>query len=126
MLLQLSHFPSFIPLHPAHSLPPSVPPCSSCPWVIHISTSASTFPILVLTFPFNFVLNIYASYSLYLFPILPPPTPTDNPPYDLHFSVSIPVLVVCLVCFGFLMLCCSYLSVCCQLLFIVFDLLFLR
>ena len=27
MLLQLSHFAPFTPLHPAHSLPPTFPPC---------------------------------------------------------------------------------------------------
>ena len=27
--------------------------------------------------------------------------PTDNPPCDLHFCGSVPVLVVCLVCFCF-------------------------
>ena len=30
------------------------------------------------------------------------PLPTDNPPCDLHFCDSVPVLVVCLVCFCFL------------------------
>ena len=40
----------------------------------------------------------YASSSLYLFPPIPPfPCPTENPPCDLHFSDSVPVLVVCLV-----------------------------
>ena len=48
----------------------------------------------------------YASYSLYVPPILPlappaPPPPADNPSFDLHFCDSVPVLVVCLVCFCF-------------------------
>ena len=46
MLLQLSHISPFTPLHPAHPLPPKFPPDGSCPWVIHISSLASTFPIL--------------------------------------------------------------------------------
>ena len=29
--------------------------------------------------------------------LLPFPLPTDNPPYDLYFCESVPVLVVCLV-----------------------------
>ena len=63
MLLQLSHFPPFTPLHPAHSLSPTFPPYSSRPWVIHISSWASTFPTLFLPSPclfctFNCVLSI--------------------------------------------------------------------
>ena len=48
MLLQLSHFCPFTQLHPAHPFPPTVPPYSSCPWVILISSLASTFPTLFL------------------------------------------------------------------------------
>ena len=69
MLSQLSHFFSS-PLSPSvlhtpfhqHSLP-----LSSCPWVLHTSSLASPFPILFLP-SLYFVLTIYASYSLYLFP----------------------------------------------------------
>ena len=43
---------------------------SSCPWVIHISSLASLFPILFFTSPY-FVFTIYASYFLYLFPHYP-------------------------------------------------------
>ena len=74
MLLQLSHFPPFIPFCPAHHLPPTFPPFSSCPWVIHISSLASTFPILLLPSP-----CLSSTYHLcYLFsvsfPLLSPPT----------------------------------------------------
>ena len=43
-------------LHPAHPLPPTFPPYSSCPWVILISSLASTFPTLFLPSPclFNY------------------------------------------------------------------------
>ena len=54
MLLQLSHFRPFIQLHPAQPLPPTFPPYSSCPWVILISSLASTFPTLFLPSPFLF------------------------------------------------------------------------
>ena len=99
MLLQLSHLPPFFPsaLHtPSH--PPSRP-FSSCPWVVHVSSLASTFPILFLTSPCPF-----CTYHLcFLFPVPFPPfsplrLPTGNSPYDFHFCDSVLVLV-CLVCF---------------------------
>ena len=104
MLLQLSHFRPFTQLHPAHPLPPTFPPYSSCPWVIHISSLASTFPILFLPSP-----CLFSTYYLcYLFsvpfpPLSPSQSPIDNPPCDLHFCGSVSVLVVCLAffCFGF-------------------------
>ena len=67
-------FPLFIPLRPAHPLPPAFLPFSSCPWVIHISSMASTFPIPILTSPY-FLPTIYATYSLYLSPPLLLPLP---------------------------------------------------
>ena len=96
------------PLHPAHPLPPTFPPpFSSCPWVIHISSLASTFPILFLTSPY-FLPTIYATYSLYLSPLSPSPTPLLITLHvgrvilcDLGFCDSVPALVVCLVCFRF-------------------------
>ena len=100
MLLQLSHFPPFTQLHPAHLLPPIFPPYSSCPWVILISSLASTFSILFLTSP-----CLCSTYHLcYLFsvpfpPLSPSHSPADNPPCGLHFCESFPALVVCLVCF---------------------------
>ena len=48
-----------------------------------------------------FLLTVYATYSLYLFCHCLPPFPTANPPCDLHFCDSFPVLVICLVCFCF-------------------------
>ena len=99
----------FPPLHSTPSGPPPpshIPPYSSCPWVIHISSLASTFPILFLPSPCRF-----ATYHLcYLFsvsfpPLSPSHSPVDNPPCDLHFCGSVPVLVVCLVCFCFCFRC---------------------
>ena len=105
MLLQLPHFPpslhSILPTPLSHILP-----YSSCPWVIHISSLASTFPILFLP-----SLCLFSTYHLcYLFSVPFPPlslshSPVDNPPCDLQFCGSVPVLVVCLVCFCFCLRC---------------------
>ena len=98
--------PPLTPLHPAHPLPPTFPPYSSCPWVMLISSLASTFPTLFLSSP-----CIFSTYYLcYLFsvpfpPLSPSQSPIDNPPCDLHFCGSVPVLVVCLVFFCFCFKC---------------------
>ena len=64
LLIMLLHFiPLFILLLPAHLLPPAFLPFSSCPWVVHISSLASSFPTLFLT-THCFLPTIYASYSL--------------------------------------------------------------
>ena len=92
--------PVFLPLY---SPPPAFPhPISSCPWVVHISSLASPLPILFLTSPCLFC----TYHSCFLFPVPlplyhPHRLPADNPPCDLHFSDSVPVLVVCLVCYCF-------------------------
>ena len=105
MLLQLTHF--FSPFYSSPPctapLPPAFPTLSSCPWVVHVSSLASPFPILFLTSPCLFC----ACQLCFLFPVpFPPfssfPLPADNPPNDLHLYHSVPVLVVCLVCFCFL------------------------
>ena len=74
-LLQSSHFPPLF-LYALHI--PSYPhplPLSSCPWVVHISSLASTFPILLLTFP-----CLFSTYHLcYLFPVPFPPFPPLPP-----------------------------------------------
>ena len=91
--------PFYFP-QPCTPSPTSIPPFSSCSWVIHVSCSASPFPILFLTYS-----CLFCTYHLcFLFPVSflpfsPFPLPTDNPPCDLHFCESLPVLVVCLVCF---------------------------
>ena len=100
MLLQLTHFLPFISLHPTHP-PTRIPPFRTCPWVVHINSLASAFPILSLTSP-----CLFSTYHLcYLLsvpsPHSPLPFPAGNPPCNLHFSNSVPVLVVCLVHFCF-------------------------
>ena len=106
MLLQLSHFPPFIPLHPAHPLPPVFPHFSSCPWVIHINSLASTFPILFL--PSNLSIFYLLFMLLILCTLSPSHFPAENPPSDHHFCDSVPVLIVCLVYFCFCFRCGCY------------------
>ena len=118
-------FPSLSPLHPAYPLPPAFLPFSSCQWVIHISSLASPFPILFLTSP-----CVFCTYQLcFLFPVpfplfSPLHLPVDNPPCDLHFGDTIPVLVVCLVVFvlGLVVDSCEFVVI---LLFIVLIFFFL-
>ena len=102
MLLQLSHSPLYSPL-PCTPPQPAFSLFNSCPWVVHISSLASPFPILFLTSPCLF--STYHLCSLFPLPFpyspLPLPLSADNPPCDLHFCDSVPVLVVCLVCFCF-------------------------
>ena len=82
--------------YPLHS---SNAPLSSCPWVMHISSLTSPFPILHLTSSCPF-----CTYQLcFLFPAPVPPfspflLPNDNPPNDLHIYDSVSALLVCLVC----------------------------
>ena len=130
ILLQLSHFfLSFISVHPPHPSYQNLPAFSSCPWVVHITSLASPFPILFLTSPCPF-----CTYQLcFLFPVpfsplSPLPLPTDKHPCDLHFCDSVPVPVVGIVSFHFCFLglvvdSCEFVVI---LLFIVFDVLFLR
>ena len=85
IIFYLIHFIDYaitvVPFPPLHSTPPCIPPpthippYSSCPWVIHICSLASTFPILFLTSPVYFLPTIYATYSLSLSPLSHPPTP---------------------------------------------------
>ena len=91
---------------PVPTLPPAFPNLSSCPWVVHISSLASPFPILFLNSP-----CLFCTYQLCsLFPVpfppfCPSPLPTDNPPHDLNICDFVPVLVVCLVSFICLFVC---------------------
>ena len=104
MLLQLSHSfsPPFITLCPVPLLPPAFPHLSSCPWVIHISSLASPFSILFLISTCLFsIYHLYFSFPVPLCPFYLLLLPSENPPCNLHFCDSFPVLVVCLVSFCF-------------------------
>ena len=99
-------FPPLTPLHPAHPIPPTFPPYSSCPWIILISSLASTFPTLLLLSPCLFsTYHLCYLFSVHFLPLSLSHSPTDNPPCHLHFYGSVPVLVVCLVCFCFCFRC---------------------
>ena len=75
IMLLVVPFPPLTPLHPAHHLPPTFPTYSSCPWVILISSLASTFPTLFLPSP-----CLFSTYHLcYLFSVPFPPSPPPTP-----------------------------------------------
>ena len=84
-----------VPLFPLCPSLPSTPiPSRNLP-IMHISSLASPFPILFLTFP-----CLFCTYQLcFLFRVPFSPFPADNSPNDLHIYGSVSVLLVCLVCF---------------------------
>ena len=101
-LLHLSHFfsPIYSPLL-CNTFPPTSPPSLSWyPWVIHVSSLASTFPILFLTGLF-YTYQLCSLFPVPFHPFSPHHLPADKPPWDLHFCDSVPVLIVCLVSFCF-------------------------
>ena len=82
-----------LPTSIAHTL-------SSCPWVVHISSLSSPFHILFLTFPCLFcTYHLCFLFPLPFYPLPLLPHPANNSPCSLHFYDSVPVLVVCLVCY---------------------------
>ena len=90
MLLRLSHFCPFTQLHPAYPLPPTFPADSSCPWVILISSLASTFPTLFLPY-------LFSTYRLcYLFSVPFPPSPPPSP-----LLITLHVISISMVLFLF-------------------------
>ena len=91
-------FSAFAPPPPStlHSLRPSPHHCS-CPWVMHVSSLATSFPILYFISPLLFSTYLYFLIPSLLHPF-PTPLPSDNHQNDLcvHDSVSV---LVCLFCF---------------------------
>ena len=83
---------SFPPLYsPPPCAPPPThsPPFSSCPWVIYISSLASTFPILFLPSP-----CLFSTYRLcYLFSVPFPLSPPPNPLLITLHAISISVVL---------------------------------
>ena len=75
----------FISLSRVPYLPLSFPHLSSCPWVIHISSLASPFPILLLTSP-SILYLLFMLLILYTFTSLSP----NSPLITLHvISISV-------------------------------------
>ena len=62
----------------------------------------------ILTLPLFSTYHLCYLFSVPFPPLFPSHSPYDNPPCDLHFCDSVPILVVCLVCFCFLDLVDSY------------------
>ena len=100
MLLQLSHF--FLPFIPLCPVPPTIIPPPQ------FTSMGPTYKFFGFSISYT-ILNphpLFCTYNLcFFFPVhslcyLPSPC-TGNPPCDLHFCDSVPVLV-CLVCFCFL------------------------
>ena len=99
-------YPSFSPLSPLCPAPQpsSIPPLSSCPWVVHIS---SLFPIPFLISPYLFMTTNYVSSSLYISPQSSRSPPRWNPsvwyPFLWFCSCSGGLLSFCFHCFSFLL-----------------------
>ena len=53
IVVQFPNFPLWPP-PPSSPFPLAIPPLSSCPWVVHVSSLASPLPILLLTSPWLF------------------------------------------------------------------------
>ena len=107
-----------------HSLRQSPNDCS-CPWVIHISSLATLFPILQFISPWLF--------CNYLFLLLKPLTSSPNvpnPPPIYISTIKLPsVSMICLssFCLSFIVrFYCSSISIFATLLFIVFIFFFLN
>ena len=71
----------------------------SCPWVMHISSLATPFPILYFTSPWLFCNYLFVLLN----PLTSSPIPLHSPPIwqpSKHsISMILSVLLVCLVCF---------------------------
>ena len=81
-------FPNFSPFVPPSALHPQTlqhpPHLSSCPWLVHISSLTSLFPIPFLTF-----LHLFYDYQLcFLFPVPSSPYFSPSPPAP-HWKPSI-------------------------------------
>ena len=81
MLIQLSQFSPFPPLHLAHPLLPQAVPISClCPWVMHARSLATLFPMLYFTCPWlfcNYQLVLLNPFTFFAYP--PDPSPLWQP-----------------------------------------------
>ena len=102
LLKQLSQFFPFSP--PSPSIPHSLrqfPHHCSCPWVMHIGSLATLFPILYFTSLWLFCDCTFVSFlnPVLLHAFLYTPIPSGNHQNALHIHDSVSVLLVCLVYF---------------------------
>ena len=70
--------PFFLPFTSLRPVPPPtrIPPLSSCPWVVHVSSLASPLPILFLTSP-----CLFCTYQLCFSLPVPFPLFSSSPPH---------------------------------------------
>ena len=104
MVLELSHF--FFPYIPLCPASPSRQHCP--PQFMSMGRKCKFFGFSISYTILNLSLSVLYLQIMLLSPctfppILPRLLPADNPPCDFHFCDSVPVLVVCLVCFCFIL-----------------------
>ena len=91
----------FPPLPPPPSTPNSLkqsPHHCSCPWVVHISSLATPFPILYFTAPWLFFNYLFVLLKTLTFSPIPSYTlPSGTHQNALHIHDSVSVLLVCLL-----------------------------
>ena len=87
------HFP-LCPPPPNIPFPPAIPTLSSYPWVMHLSSLASPFPILFLTSLCHFVLNNLG--FIIPSPFLPLPRPPSQPATIPVFFLTMILYLFCL------------------------------
>ena len=71
ILLQLSQFSPFTPLHQTPLFPQAIPHNCSCPWVMHIGSLATPSPVLYVTSPWLFCNYLFVLLNLTSSPIPP-------------------------------------------------------
>ena len=88
--------PSSLNCSPTSKVPPLFMSmvCTYKFFVFSISHTILNLPLYILYLP----IMLLAPCTFPPFYLLP--LPTDNPPCDLHFCESVPILVVCLLCFS--------------------------
>ena len=92
----------FPPLPALHQVPPLlqvIPHLCWCPWVMHIRSLATPFPIMYFTSPW-----LFCNYLFVLHPLTSSSSPLHIPPSGNHQNTlcihdSVSLLLVCLVCF---------------------------
>ena len=106
MLLHLSQSFPICPPPPGTPVPSRNPTLSSNPWVKHISSLATPFPILFLTFPYFVPTNLYLSPASF-----PPLSPSPSQLITLQMDF-VPALLLCWICFlAAIVDCCEFIAI---------------